>query len=64
MTDAQPKRRQRRTVVIPDLNLLPDHALLTRNQVVALTSFSLPTLKIWAKLGKGPKLVHVEGRPR
>ena len=64
MTDAQPKRRNRRPVVVPDLNALPDHALLTRNQVAQLTSFSLPTLKVWAKLGRGPKLIRVEGRPR
>lgn len=64
MTDVQPKRRQRRATVVPDLNMLPDQALLTRDQVAQLTSFSLPTLKLWAKLGKGPKLVRVEGRPR
>ena len=64
MTDAQPKTRQRRPVVVPDLNALPDHTLLTRNQLVQLTSFSLPTLKIWAKQNKGPKVTYVEGHPR
>ena len=48
----------------PDIQNLPDDALLNRNQIHALTGFSLPTLKKWAREGRGPAITYVEGRPR
>ncbi len=49
---------------IPDLERLPDGALLTRRQLSDLSSFALITLKVWAKSGRGPRITVVEGRPR
>lgn len=49
---------------IPDLEKLPDDALLTRQQMVALSGFALQTFKKWARQGRGPVLTYVEGRPR
>lgn len=49
---------------IPDLEKLPDTALLTRRQLSDLSSFALITLKVWAKKGRGPQITVVEGRPR
>ena len=43
---------------------LPANTLLTRNQLVELSGLSLPTLKRYAALGKGPKITRVEGLPR
>ena len=49
---------------MPDLDGLPPSALLTRNQVAALSGFALITFKRWAKTSRGPKITRVEGRPR
>jgi len=57
-------RRTFRAKPLPDLDALPGSALLTRNQVCALSGFALPTLKQWAKQGRGPRITVVEGRPR
>lgn len=57
-------RRTFRAKPLPDLDKLPASALLTRNQVCALSGFALPTLKQWAKQGRGPRITIVEGRPR
>jgi hypothetical protein len=61
-----PKRRAPvyRPLPIPDLSALPSTACITRRQLGGLTGFSLPTLKVWAKQGKGPRITYVEGRPR
>ncbi len=48
----------------PDLASLPPDALLTRNQLAALSGFKLQTLKMWPAQGKGPRVTRVEGRPR
>jgi predicted site-specific integrase-resolvase len=48
----------------PDLAALPPDAMLTRNQVAALSGFALQTLKMWPAQGKGPKVTTIEGRPR
>jgi predicted site-specific integrase-resolvase len=48
----------------PDISALPADALLTRNQVAALSGFALQTLKMWPAQGKGPRVTTVEGRPR
>ena len=64
MADTPINSHSRRSVVAPDLDTLPEHALLTRAQVVQLSGFALPTFKLWARQGKGPKLVRVEGHPR
>ena len=49
---------------IPDFGSLPDEALLTRDQVAALSGFAVVTLKMWAPKGRGPKITYLEGRPR
>lgn len=49
---------------IPNVDELPASALLTPRQVVGVSGFSIPTLKRWAKEGKGPRVVTIEGRPR
>lgn len=49
---------------VPDLNTLPEHALLTQQQLHRLTGFALITFRIWAAQGRGPKITRVEGRPR
>ena len=48
----------------PDLAELPADALLTRRQVCALSGFALVTLQVWSAKGRGPKITHIEGRPR
>jgi len=50
--------------VAPDISTLPADALLTRAQLVALSSYSLQAFKKWAKEGRGPRITRVEGRPR
>jgi hypothetical protein len=62
----RPKRRAPvyRPLPIPDLSALPSSACITRRQLGELTGFSLPTLKVWVKQGKGPRITYVEGRPR
>ena len=54
----------RRPVSIPNLDNLPPSALLTRDQVAALSGFALVTLKKWSSENRGPKITRVEGRPR
>ncbi|TXN21539.1 DNA-binding protein [Methylobacterium sp. WL9] len=49
---------------IPDIQKLPDGALLTRRQLAEISSFKVITLKVWAKQGRGPKITRVENRPR
>lgn len=49
---------------IPDLNSLPDDALLTDAHVSALTTFSVTTIKYWRRNKRGPRFVMVEGYPR
>ena len=48
----------------PDIARLPDDALLSRSQIAALSGFSIPALKKWAREGRGPAITYVEGRPR
>jgi hypothetical protein len=62
--DAAPRRRTRRPRPLPDLNTLPSHAVITRGQFCELVSIALPTAKLWAKQGRGPKVTYIEGRPR
>lgn len=61
---ASPTRRHHAAPPIPDLSALPDDALLTRRQLSILTGFAIPTLKLWAREGRGPRIVVVENRPR
>ena len=49
---------------IPDLGQMPDDAILDRNQVSAVSGFTVQALKLWAKQGRGPRITVVEGRPR
>jgi hypothetical protein len=49
---------------VPDLNALPDHALLTRKQVHRLTGFAEITLRVWSSQGRGPRVSRVSGNPR
>jgi hypothetical protein len=49
---------------LPDLSALPSQACITRRQLGELTGFAIPTLKLWVKQGKGPRVTYVEGRPR
>lgn len=48
----------------PNLSELSADALLTRRQVSALSGFALITLQIWSAKGRGPRITHIEGRPR
>ncbi len=64
MPEVAKLKRIHATRELPDLDALPRTALLTRAQVCGLSNFSLPTLKMWAVAGRGPKLTVVEGRPR
>lgn len=47
-----------------DIDALPDSAFLTRKQVAFMSGFAVQTFKKWAKIGRGPAITHVEGRPR
>ncbi|MBV8849884.1 MAG: hypothetical protein JOZ16_09920 [Methylobacteriaceae bacterium] len=49
---------------IPDIDDLPDEALITRRQLSVLSGYAITTLKIWARAGRGPNITVVEGRPR
>ncbi len=62
--DGKKKRRRRKPVSVPDLDNLPGDALLTRRQTSLALSFAIPTLKAWAKKGRGPQITRVEGLPR
>ena len=59
-----PRRRTFRPKPLPDLNALPASALITRQQLCAVSGFALPTVKAWARVGRGPQVTVVEGRPR
>lgn len=48
----------------PDLQQLPPDALLTRQQMVAISGYALQTFKKWARENRGPHITFVEGRPR
>jgi hypothetical protein len=48
----------------PDLAALPGEAVITRQQLAAVSSFALVTLKLWAREGRGPRITKIEGRPR
>lgn len=50
--------------ILPDLTLLPPDALLTRNQMVALSGFSMAAFRKWAREDRGPAITFVQGRPR
>lgn len=54
----------RRPKPLPDIAQLPPDALLTRNQLAPLTGYSVEAFKKWARIGRGPKVTRVEGRPR
>lgn len=58
------RQRTHRPRPLPDLSRLPPDALLTRGQVAALTGYTVQTLKRWAGIGRGPRLIRCEGRPR
>lgn len=49
---------------VPDIELLPQSALLTRKQVSEISGFAIVTLAVWEKQNRGPKLRRVEGLPR
>lgn len=49
---------------VPDLSALPGEAYLTRNQLAALTGFSIPAFKLWSTQDRGPRITRIEGRPR
>lgn len=48
----------------PDIDHLPACALLTRTQLALVLSSSVPTLKRWSRLGKGPIVTRIEGQVR
>lgn len=50
--------------IAPDLASLPDDVLLSRKQLAAITGFSIPAFKLWAKHGRGPSVTRIEGMPR
>ena len=49
---------------VPDLNELPDDALLTVAHVSAVSTFPVSTLKYWRGRGRGPRVTTIEGLPR
>jgi hypothetical protein len=49
---------------VPNLNELPDDALLTDAHVAVISTFPVVTLKYWRKTGRGPHVTTIEGRPR
>jgi hypothetical protein len=49
---------------VPNLNDLPDDALLTDAHVSVVSTFPVSTLKYWRKHERGPRYVRVEGHPR
>lgn len=50
--------------LVPDVAALPPDALLTRQQMVALSGYSEAAFKKWARESRGPAITVVEGRPR
>lgn len=63
-TNRAAQRRVHHPKPVPDLKSLPDDALVTRRQLSALSGYAIPTLKIWARMAKGPRITKIEGRPR
>jgi hypothetical protein len=53
-----------RARAIPDLDALPQSAILTDEQVAGASGFARITLQQWRAAGRGPRVVYVEGRPR
>lgn len=49
---------------IPDLETLPDNALLTDKQKSLHSGFSVEAFKKWRREGRGPETIYIEGRPR
>lgn len=51
---------------IPDIDKLPDSALLTDGQKAAHSGYSIAAFKKWRREGglRGPATIYVEGRPR
>jgi hypothetical protein len=56
--------RTRKPLPIPDLDMLPGNAVITRKQLALLSGFSEQALKKWAREGRGPRLTMIEGHPR
>lgn len=54
----------RKSTPVPDLDKLPDDALLNDRQVSVHSGFAEYTLRLWRMKHKGPKVVYIEGRPR
>ena len=52
------------TTPIPDIQVLPPDALLTRRQMAVLSGYTEQAFKKWAKEHRGPRITVVEGRPR
>jgi hypothetical protein len=57
-------RRKFAPVVVPDISHLPDDAVLTRKQMIALSGFKESAFKKWAREKRGPAITTVEGLPR
>jgi hypothetical protein len=53
--------RRTAPILMPDLDSLPDHALLTQQQLHKLTGFALITLRVWASKNIGPKITRING---
>jgi hypothetical protein len=49
---------------IPDIEGMPGHALLTRQQVARVSNFTEAALKKWAREGRGPRFTKIESRHR
>lgn len=61
------KRRReelRRNTPVPDLEKLPDCALLTERQLSLVSGYAEITLRIWRMRNTGPRVTMVQGRPR
>ena len=65
LADSTPiKRRARRRACVPNLDDLPDNALITREQLSLAANVSISSLKRYEKAGRGPEVVRIEGLPR
>jgi hypothetical protein len=57
-------RRAHRPPQIPDLESLPPGATCTGRQVALAFGFAEVTIRTWRRLGRGPRVTMIEGRPR
>jgi len=47
-----------------DIGAMPPDALITQKQLAQICGFTVPALRKWARCGRGPRIVRIEGCPR